>query len=77
MPELAGKRVVVVGLGKSGQAAARLCLRRGARVVATDDKPLGALPAEALALESLGATLAAGGHGAARMLADSPTALAS
>jgi UDP-N-acetylmuramoylalanine--D-glutamate ligase len=67
MPELAGKRVVVVGLGKSGQAAARLCLRRGARVVATDGKPLAALPAEALALEGLGATLAAGGHGAARM----------
>ena len=30
---LAGKRVVVVGLGASGVAAARLCLRRGARVV--------------------------------------------
>jgi UDP-N-acetylmuramoylalanine--D-glutamate ligase len=67
VPELAGKRVVVVGLGKSGLAAARLCLRRGARVVATDDKPLSALPAEARALEGLGATLAAGGHGAARM----------
>ncbi len=33
--DLAGKRVVVVGLGKSGVAAARLCRARGARVVGT------------------------------------------
>jgi len=65
VPELVGKRVVVVGLGRSGLAAARLCLRRGARVVATDDKPRGALPDEVLGLEALGATLVAGGHGAA------------
>ena len=43
MSELAGKRVVVVGLGASGVAAARLCLRRGARVVANDGKPRDAL----------------------------------
>jgi len=66
VPELVGKRVVVVGLGKSGLAAARLCLRRGATVVATDDKPRAALSSEALALEGLGATLVAGGHTAAR-----------
>jgi UDP-N-acetylmuramoylalanine--D-glutamate ligase len=60
---LSGKRVVVVGLGVSGVAAARLCLRRGARVVANDRKPLAALSAEARALEGLGATIAAGGHG--------------
>ncbi len=53
MSELAGKRVVVVGLGASGVAAARLCLRRGARVVANDRKPLGALSDEARALEAL------------------------
>ena len=34
--DLAGKRVLVVGLGKSGVAAARLCLARGARVSGTD-----------------------------------------
>ena len=67
MPELVGKRVVVVGLGKSGQAAARLCLRRGAKVVATDDKPRASLSADALALEGLGATLVAGGHADARI----------
>jgi len=37
--ELSGKRVVVVGLGASGVAAAKLCLRRGASVVANDGKP--------------------------------------
>jgi UDP-N-acetylmuramoylalanine--D-glutamate ligase len=69
--ELAGKRVVVVGLGASGAAAARLCLRLGARVVANDGKPAAALSDEARALEGLGATLVtgggAGGHAAARI----------
>jgi UDP-N-acetylmuramoylalanine--D-glutamate ligase len=65
--ELVGKKVVVVGLGASGVAAARLCLRRGARVVANDGKPLEALSAEARALAAAGATLVAGGHEAARM----------
>jgi UDP-N-acetylmuramoylalanine--D-glutamate ligase len=65
--ELSGKRVVVVGLGASGVAAARLCLRRGARVVANDGKPREALSDAARALEGEGATLVAGGHAAARM----------
>jgi len=65
--ELSGKRVVVVGLGASGVAAARLCLRRGARVVANDGKPGEALSDEARALEGMGATLIAGDHAAARM----------
>jgi len=63
--ELSGKRVVVVGLGSSGVAAARLCLRLGARVVANDGKPLDALSADARALEALGAAIVAGGHSAA------------
>jgi UDP-N-acetylmuramoylalanine--D-glutamate ligase len=65
--ELAGKRVVVVGLGASGVAAARLCLRLGARVVANDGKALGSLSEEARALEAQGATVVAGGHAAARL----------
>ncbi|MDP8999090.1 MAG: UDP-N-acetylmuramoyl-L-alanine--D-glutamate ligase [Myxococcota bacterium] len=65
MSELSGKRVVVVGLGASGVAAARLCLRRGALVVANDDKPRNALSSEALGLEGLGATIVPGGHAAA------------
>lgn len=67
MSELAGKRVVVVGLGASGVAAARLCLRRGATVVANDGKPREALPDEARTLEALGATLVAGDHDGAGM----------
>ena len=63
--DLAGKRVVVVGLGASGVAAARLGLRRGAKVTATDVKTLDRLDDEAKALAGLGATLALGGHGQA------------
>ncbi len=57
--ELSGKSVVVVGLGRSGVAAARLCRARGAEVVATDSAPLDQLSAEARRLE---ARLVAGGH---------------
>jgi UDP-N-acetylmuramoylalanine--D-glutamate ligase len=65
--ELSGKRVVVVGLGASGVAAARLCVRRGARVVANDGKTFAELPEEARALEGLGVTLVAGGHAQAQI----------
>ena len=36
--DLAGQRVLVLGLGISGQAAARFCAGRGARVVAADER---------------------------------------
>lgn len=67
MSELSGKRVVVVGLGASGVAAVRLCLRRGARVVANDSKPRDALSDEARGLEAAGAEIVAGGHAGARL----------
>ncbi len=57
--ELKGKKVLVVGLGSSGLAAARLCLQKGARVKATDLNPH---PAGADELERLGAELFLGGH---------------
>lgn len=57
--ELSGQEVVVVGLGKSGVAAARLCLRLGARVIATDSRPLAELSEDA---RVLGCELVAGGH---------------
>jgi UDP-N-acetylmuramoylalanine--D-glutamate ligase len=38
MLDVEGKRVVVIGMGASGVAAARLCLARGARVRVTDAK---------------------------------------
>ncbi len=60
-----GKTVIVVGLGASGVAAARLCVRYGAaRVVANDAAPRERLSAEALALGAEpGVELVAGGHG--------------
>jgi UDP-N-acetylmuramoylalanine--D-glutamate ligase len=58
--ELAGKRVLVLGLGKSGIAAARLCRERGASVVATDSAPAERLAPEVRALD---AELVLGGHG--------------
>lgn len=57
--DLEGKNVIVVGLGKSGIAAARLCLGRGARVVGTDMRPIAELGDEA---RTLGIELFAGGH---------------
>ncbi|MBW2363109.1 MAG: UDP-N-acetylmuramoyl-L-alanine--D-glutamate ligase [Deltaproteobacteria bacterium] len=50
--ELAGKDVLVLGLGMSGLSAAEFCARNGARVVAADERPaealrgLDALPAD-------------------------------
>ena len=40
---LAGKKVLIVGLGRSGIAAARLCVSAGARVTVTDTKSAEAL----------------------------------
>jgi UDP-N-acetylmuramoylalanine--D-glutamate ligase len=60
--DVEGKRVVVVGLARSGIAAARFLASRGARVLATDRKPEGELEAEALSLGSLGVELETGAH---------------
>lgn len=66
--DLAGRQVLVVGLGKSGQAAARFCARRGAAVTGNDARP--SLPAEVeSALREAGVALALGGHDAARFTA--------
>jgi UDP-N-acetylmuramoylalanine--D-glutamate ligase len=59
---LARKTVSVVGLAKSGVAAARLIRQLGSRVLASDSSPLEALPEEARGLERLGCALWAGGH---------------
>jgi UDP-N-acetylmuramoylalanine--D-glutamate ligase len=60
---LAGKGVVVVGLARSGLAAAEYLARQGARVVATDSKGEGDLPEEALSLlRQHGVRLEAGAH---------------
>jgi len=60
--ELAGKNAVVVGMARSGVAAAELLLRRGARVVATDRKPAAELPPPVVSLREKGARLELGAH---------------
>lgn len=59
---LDGKRVVVVGLGKSGLAAARLALREGARVTINDKKSEAELTGPAAEARALGVELSLGGH---------------
>jgi UDP-N-acetylmuramoylalanine--D-glutamate ligase len=60
--DVSGKTAVVVGLGRSGVAAAELLLTRGARVIGTDSAPRDKASSAALALEGKGAALALGGH---------------
>jgi UDP-N-acetylmuramoylalanine--D-glutamate ligase len=67
MLDIEGKRVLVIGMGASGVAAARLCLSRGARVRVTDAKARAKVGADVLALEAEGAELALGGHEGARL----------
>jgi UDP-N-acetylmuramoylalanine--D-glutamate ligase len=57
--QISGKKVIVVGLGKSGIAATRLCAHLGASVVATDSAPAEKLAAE---VPSLPAQVVVGGH---------------
>lgn len=61
-PDLRGLRVVVVGLGRSGRAAAAFAAARGARVVAADARSAGALGGTVAALEAQGIEVRAGGH---------------
>jgi len=63
--ELAGKRVLVIGLGKTGRSTVRFLTGRGASVVATDDKPLTEMRDAASALSGLNARLAFGPQNAA------------
>ena len=60
--DLSGQTVVVVGLGRSGLAAARLLAGRGARVVASDRRPAEELGPEVLGLSAAGVRLELGAH---------------
>ncbi|MGI9103711.1 MAG: UDP-N-acetylmuramoyl-L-alanine--D-glutamate ligase [Terriglobales bacterium] len=60
---LKGKRVLVVGLGKSGVAAAQFLHELGARVTASDAKAEDELRGDIRALLDLGVTVETGGHG--------------
>jgi UDP-N-acetylmuramoylalanine--D-glutamate ligase len=66
--ELAGKRVLVVGLGRSGVAAANLCARLGAAVTVTDRQPEAALAAAVAGLAP-GVARELGGHRASSFAA--------
>ncbi len=59
---LSGKRVVVIGLGASGAAAAKLCARRGGLVVGNDSKQREQLGEVAEELEQAGVALSFGQH---------------
>lgn len=60
--ELGGRRALVVGLARSGVAAARLLRKHGASVVATDVKTKDLLGDDVAALAELGVVLELGGH---------------
>jgi UDP-N-acetylmuramoylalanine--D-glutamate ligase len=62
MLDLTGRRVVVAGLARSGQAACRLLLKHGARVTGTDRRDEAEIGAELRGLEREGITLELGGH---------------
>ena len=59
--ELEGKRVLVVGLARTGIATARFCASRGARVTAIDDRPAEQLGDAMRELREIGCALAFGG----------------
>ncbi|MGH7313945.1 MAG: hypothetical protein ACREJV_12295, partial [Candidatus Rokuibacteriota bacterium] len=61
LESLRGRVVAVVGLARSGMAAVRLLHTAGARVVATDAKPLAALRPEVRDLARLGIRVLVGG----------------
>ncbi|MEO8725007.1 MAG: UDP-N-acetylmuramoyl-L-alanine--D-glutamate ligase [Acidobacteriaceae bacterium] len=63
MHEVAGKRVLVVGLGKSGIASALFLAGRGARVTASDARAEEQLRSELPRLLDAGISIETGGHG--------------
>jgi UDP-N-acetylmuramoylalanine--D-glutamate ligase len=64
---LAGETIGVLGLARSGLAAARLALARGARVYASDAGSSEAVAAAADAVRALGGDAEAGGHDLAKL----------
>jgi UDP-N-acetylmuramoylalanine--D-glutamate ligase len=66
--ELAGKRVLVVGLARTGIAASLFCAARGARVTATESRPEADVAEAAEKLRAAGCQLELGGHTEASFL---------
>ncbi len=59
--ELKDKRVLILGLARTGIATARFCVARGARVTALDDRSAEQLGEAVGELPKFGCTLAFGG----------------
>lgn len=60
--DLAGKRVLVLGLARTGAAVSLFCARYGAIVTATDEKPESEVVEAAARLRETGVKLALGSH---------------
>lgn len=58
--DVAGRRVTIVGMARSGLAAARFLAERGARVLVSDSKPAQKLTAELEMLKSIGVAVETG-----------------
>src|SRR5512135_2651443 len=61
--KVTGKKILVVGLGKSGLSAVRYLVREGAKVTVSDMKKEGDLePGMVKEMRALGVTMETGGH---------------
>jgi len=60
--DIAGRKALIVGLGRTGEAVAGFLLDRGARVMITESRPEAALGPAAALWKERGVTLEAGGH---------------
>jgi UDP-N-acetylmuramoylalanine--D-glutamate ligase len=67
--ELRGKRVLVVGLARTGVATALFCVAHGATVTATDSRTENEIGADIAKLREAGMTLELGGHAEKTLLA--------
>ncbi len=66
--ELSGKRVLVVGLARTGMATALFCAGRGAHVTASEERAEEQMAEAAAKLREAGCALEFGGHTTARFL---------
>ncbi|MGH7890161.1 MAG: Mur ligase family protein, partial [Thermodesulfobacteriota bacterium] len=60
--ELSGKKILVVGLGKTGIQTVRFLLKKRADIRASDANPFEKLPGEAMEFQDKGVKIEAGGH---------------
>jgi UDP-N-acetylmuramoylalanine--D-glutamate ligase len=62
MKNYTGKKIIIIGVARQGQALARFFTRRGAQVVLTDTREKEQLSEELAGLENLNVSLDLGGH---------------